>query len=77
MCFPVTQDPLHLLCIEPRFPGRLAAVADWLVRRRGYRYLFRCADAGPRELWPGSAGRGLDVVARPVAAEGVVGWSDP
>ena len=42
----MTQDPLHLLCIEPRFPGRLGAVADWLVRRRGYRCWFYCAAPG-------------------------------
>jgi hypothetical protein len=24
------QGPLQLVCIEPRFPGRLGAVADWL-----------------------------------------------
>jgi glycosyltransferase involved in cell wall biosynthesis len=71
----MTQDPLHLLCVEPRFPGRLGATADWLVRRRGYRCLFLCADADPRELWPESVGRGMDVVACPVAAEGVVGWT--
>ena len=42
------QDPLHLLCIEPRFPGRLGAVADWLVRRRGYRCQFYCHTAEPQ-----------------------------
>jgi glycosyltransferase involved in cell wall biosynthesis len=68
------QDPLQLVCIEPRFPGRLGAVADWLVRRRGYRCRFLCADTDPRELWPESVGQGLDVVACPVAAEGTVGW---
>jgi hypothetical protein len=31
----MAEDPLHLLCVEPRFPGRLGAVADWLVRKRG------------------------------------------
>jgi glycosyltransferase involved in cell wall biosynthesis len=71
----MTQDPLHLLCVEPRFPGRLGAVADWLVRRRGYRCRFLCADADPPELWPASTGRGLDVAACPVAGEGVVGWT--
>ena len=38
----MAHAPLHLLCVEPRFPGRLGAVADWLVRRRGYRCLFYC-----------------------------------
>jgi glycosyltransferase involved in cell wall biosynthesis len=71
----MTEDPLHLLCIEPRFPGRLGAVADWLVRRRGYRCRFLCAGADPPELWPDSTGKGLDVVACPVAGEGVVGWT--
>jgi hypothetical protein len=33
----MVQDPLSLLCIEPHFSGRLGAVADWLVRKRGYR----------------------------------------
>ena len=42
------QDPLSLLCIEPRFPGTLGAVADWLVRKRGYRCQFYCHAAdGP------------------------------
>jgi glycosyltransferase involved in cell wall biosynthesis len=71
----MNQDPLHLLCVEPRFPGRLGAVADWLVRRRGYRCRFLCADADPRDLWPESVGRGLDVVACPVPGEAAVGWT--
>jgi glycosyltransferase involved in cell wall biosynthesis len=58
----MAEDPLHLLCIEPRFPGRLGPVADWLVRRRGYRCHFYCHTAEPRERWPESAGRGLEVV---------------
>ncbi len=73
----MAQDPLHLLCIEPRFPGRLGGVADWLVRRRGYRCSFFCQKASPREHWPGSAGRGLEVVpfgVGGVAREGSVGW---
>jgi hypothetical protein len=44
----MAQDPLALLCIEPCFPGRLGAVADWLVRRRGYRCQFYCANAADR-----------------------------
>ncbi len=24
----MNQDPLYLLCVEPRFPGRLGAVAE-------------------------------------------------
>ena len=64
----MTQEPLHLLCIEPRFPGRLGAVADWLVQRRGYRCRFLCADAEPPDLWPITTGKGLEVVRCPVAA---------
>jgi glycosyltransferase involved in cell wall biosynthesis len=71
----MTQDPLHLLCIEPRFPGRLGPVADWLVRRRGYRCRFLCTDADARDLWPESVGKGLDVVLCPVGGEGSVGWT--
>jgi len=73
----MSQDPLNLLCIEPSFPGRLGGVADWLVRRRGYRCHFYCHSAGPREHWPESVGRGLDVVAfgvGGVAREGSVAW---
>lgn len=58
----MTQDPLHLLCIEPRFPGRLGGVADWLVRRRGYRAWFLCRQADPPEHWPEAVGGGLDVI---------------
>lgn len=58
----MAQPPLHLLCIEPRFPGRLGPVADWLVRRRGYRCQFYCHSADPRDRWPASVGCGLDVV---------------
>lgn len=71
------QDPLHLLCVEPRFPGRLGGVADWLVRRRGYRCHFFCHSAGPKETWPESTGKGLEAVAFPVggvAREGSVAW---
>jgi glycosyltransferase involved in cell wall biosynthesis len=60
------DTPLRLLCIEPHFPGRLGAVADYLVRRRGYRCQFYCATAAPRETWPAAAGRGLDVITFPV-----------
>src|SRR5688572_6577346 len=58
----MAEDPLHLLCIEPRFPGRLGAVADWLVRKRGYRCSFYCNTADAPAGWPESAGRGLEVV---------------
>ena len=71
------QDPLNLLCIEPRFPGRLGGVADWLVRRRGYRCHFFCHSAGPKETWPEATGRGMEVVSfnvGGVAREGSVAW---
>jgi glycosyltransferase involved in cell wall biosynthesis len=74
----VAEDPLHLLCVEPRFPGRLGPVADWLVRRRGYRCRFYCHTAEPRERWPESAGRGLEVVpfnVGGVARETAVPWT--
>ena len=51
------QDPLSLLCVEPHFPGRLGATADWLVRRRGYHARFYCASADPPEHWPPATGR--------------------
>ena len=56
----MAQDPLHVLWVEPNFPGRLGAVADWLVRRRGYRSSFYCHTADPRAFWPPSVGKGLD-----------------
>jgi glycosyltransferase involved in cell wall biosynthesis len=70
--------PLSLLCVEPRFPGRLGGVADWLVRKRGYRCRFYCHTAGPREHWPPSVGRGLEVIAfnvGGVAREQAVSWT--
>jgi glycosyltransferase involved in cell wall biosynthesis len=73
----MAQEPLSLLCVEPRFPGRLGAVADWLVRKRGYRCLFCCASAEPRACWPAATGRGLDVVqfgVGGVAREEAVPW---
>ncbi|HWE34973.1 MAG TPA: glycosyltransferase [Isosphaeraceae bacterium] len=72
------QDPLHLLCVEPRFPGRLGAVADWLVRARGFRCHFYCATTEPKAFWPPSVGQGLDVVSYKVggvAREASVAWS--
>jgi glycosyltransferase involved in cell wall biosynthesis len=74
----MAEDPIHLLCIEPRFPGRLGAVADWLVRRRGYRCQFYCHTAEPRERWPESAGHGLEVVpfsVGGVARAAAVSWT--
>ncbi|QEH34568.1 Glycosyl transferases group 1 [Aquisphaera giovannonii] len=72
------QEPLHVLWIEPSFPGRLGAMADWLVRRRGYRGWFFCHTAEPREDWPASAGQGLEVQTfgvGGVAREASVTWS--
>jgi hypothetical protein len=72
------QGPLSLVCVEPRFPGRLGAVCDWLVRKRGYRVRFFCAGAEPREHWPESVGRGLDVVVFSVggvAREAAAHWT--
>jgi glycosyltransferase involved in cell wall biosynthesis len=71
------QDPLNLLCIEPHFPGRLGGVADWLVRRRGYKCTFFCHQAGPKGFWPEATGRGLEVIAFGVGGagkEGAVSW---
>jgi len=72
------QDPLHLLCIEPSFPGRLGAVADWLVRKRGYRCRFFFANAATPEHWPESVGKGLELVhfnVGGVAKEERVSWT--
>jgi glycosyltransferase involved in cell wall biosynthesis len=74
----MAEDPLSLLCIEPHFPGRLGATADWLVRRRGYCCQFYCATADPPANWPPSVGRGLDVVpfkVGGVARESAVPWT--
>jgi glycosyltransferase involved in cell wall biosynthesis len=74
----MAQDPLHVLWIEPHFPGRLGAVADWLVRRRGYRGTFYCHRVEPRDSWPSSVGQGLDVQVfglGGIAREQAVTWS--
>ncbi len=73
----MSQPPLDLVCIEPRFPGRLGGVADWLVRRRGYRVRFFCNQADPAVQWPEATGRGIEVVAfnvGGVARETSVEW---
>ena len=73
----MAQDPLNLLCIEPRFPGRLGGVADWLVRHRGYRCWFFCASTDTPEHWPASVGKGLEVVGYQTggaAKEAAVTW---
>ena len=74
----MAQDPLHVLWVEPTFPGRLGAVADWLVRRRGYRSSFYCHTADPRDFWPPSVGKGLELQVfgvGGVAGESAVTWS--
>jgi glycosyltransferase involved in cell wall biosynthesis len=74
----MAQDPLHLLCVEPRFPGRLGAVADWLVRKRGYRCQFYCHTAEPPARWPEATGKGLDVIQFNVGGAGrdeAVAWT--
>lgn len=74
----MAQDPLYLLCVEPRFPGRLGPVADWLVRHRGYRCQFYCKSADPPERWPPSTGKGLELVpfnVGGVAREASVPWT--
>jgi glycosyltransferase involved in cell wall biosynthesis len=73
----MAQDPLNVLWVEPQFPGRLGAVADWLVRRRGYRCWFYCHSAEGREHWPQAVGQGLDVQVfgvGGVAREQAVAW---
>lgn len=73
----MAQDPLHLLCVEPRFPGRLGHVADWLVRKRGYRCQFYCHVTDPPEYWPAAVGHGLELVhfnVGGVAREPAVPW---
>lgn len=74
----MAQDPLNVLWVEPTFPGRLGAVADWLVRRRGYRSWFYCHTLEPRASWPESTGNGLQVQVfgvGGVARESAVSWS--
>lgn len=74
----MVQDPLSLLCIEPRFPGRLGPVADWLVRKRGYRCQFYCAWPADRAFWPPSAGHGMQVIqfkVGGVAQQDAVPWT--
>ena len=78
------SDPLALLCIEPRFPGKLGAAADWLVRHRGYRCHFYCDSAAGRESWPPSVGAGLmwfsSMSAAPpvnLPSTGRAAWSAP
>lgn len=74
----MSQDPLHLICVEPRFPGRLGWVADWLVRRRGYKCWFYCASHDPQPYWPASVGKGLEIVQFQlggVARDNAVTWT--
>jgi glycosyltransferase involved in cell wall biosynthesis len=75
---PMAQDPLSILCIEPHFPGRLGATADWLVRKRGYRCRFYTNTPEAREHWPAAVGQGLDLRVfgvGGVAREPAVAWS--
>ena len=63
---------------SPISPGRLGAVADWLVRRRGYRGTFYCHRVEPRETWPASVGQGLYVQVfglGGIARDQAVTWS--
>jgi len=76
----MAQDPLNVLWIEPSFPGRLGAVADWLVTHRGYRSTFYCNSVEPKESgrWPGSVGSGLCLQTfnvGGVARESAVTWT--
>jgi glycosyltransferase involved in cell wall biosynthesis len=74
----MSHPPLGLLCIEPTFPGRLGGVADWLVRRRGYRVRFYCQKTEAAESWPEATGKGIEVVQFPVggiAKENAVDWT--
>ena len=60
------------------FPGRLGAVADWLVRRRGYRSWFYCHTLEPREAGRRRSGRGWRSRSSGWAAslrESAVTWS--
>jgi glycosyltransferase involved in cell wall biosynthesis len=72
------QSPLRLLLVEPSFPGRLGPVADWLVERRGCRAWFFAHTLEPEDRWPGSVGRGLDLIrfdVGGVAREPAVAWT--
>lgn len=74
----MAQAPLQILCIEPQFPGRLGAVADWLVRYRGYRAWFFYHQADPDDRWPESVGHGLEPIrfnVGGVARESSVAWT--
>jgi glycosyltransferase involved in cell wall biosynthesis len=72
------QAPLTLLCVEPNFPGHLGLVADWLVRKRGYRCYFAFNTAATEAQWPESTNRGLELLPYKVggvAREQVVPWT--
>jgi glycosyltransferase involved in cell wall biosynthesis len=74
----MAQDPRHLLCVEPRFPGRLGAVADWLVKHRGYRVRFYTNALDPSETWPANVGHGIELIqfqVGGVAREPSVPWT--
>ncbi len=74
----MAQDPLHVLWVEPGFPGRLGMVADWLIRRRGYRATFYCHTVDQRATPLPSLGKGLDVQVfgvGGVARDASVAWT--
>jgi glycosyltransferase involved in cell wall biosynthesis len=54
--------PLNLLCVEPRFPGRLGQVAEWLARRRGYRVRFACHQLDSSDDRTSAHGPRIDVI---------------
>lgn len=58
----MSKHPLNLLFVEPRFPGRLGPIADWLVRKRGHRVHFACHQIEPDDHQLPSVGRGLDFI---------------
>ena len=73
----MAECPLHVVWVEPRFPGRLGVVADWLTSKRGYRSTFYCQRADPPEFWPNSVGHGLELrgyVVGGAALETAVTW---
>jgi glycosyltransferase involved in cell wall biosynthesis len=58
----MAEDPLHILGIEPRFPGRLGPAFDWLVRRRGFRATLLCHTLDPQPMWPETVDAGMAVI---------------
>ena len=54
----MAQDPLHVLWVEPHFPGRLGAVADWLVQAQGLSVLVLLPHRRPPRALAGVGGAG-------------------